>query len=222
MVPRELIDNAGFGVPPNPPWAPIAVYEDAGGYLSYFYNDDLSWLPVRAITKIGDNKVDPNLETKTYGLFSPCNKAMRKSIVKRGCQYIFFVTMRKTGRVLSGLYLAKWYATVAPDSDDFCLAADRIWFVEDPIPLSVVDKTCATNVSRRWRACLRLNTKECKKIESLLKRRPNATRSYLTEIDRLERFNLKYGGYRYISARRKDSYYWDCDKVRSLLRGAMR
>ena len=211
-------------IPPKPPWAPLAIRVESGGYLSYFYSDELSPLPVRAITIItaGGNKVDPNLETKTYGLFSLCNKKMRKSIVRRVCRYIFFITKRKVGRVLAGLYLVKWYAPVSSKDDDFCLAADSIWFVEKPIPLVNVDKACGTDVSRSFRIFKHVDADECKKIERLLKRKPNATESYLSEIDRLERFNLKHGGYRYVTAKVRNSYSWDCVKVKSVLKNAIK
>ena len=209
--------NNRSAIPPNPPWRELAICEASGGYLGSFLNDDLSGLPVRAVTKVGDNKADPNLETKTYGLFSTCHKVMRKSIVKHGCRHVFFITNRRGVRILAGLYLVKWYAVVSADEDDFCLAADSIWFVADPIPLEQVDKVCGTNVSRWFRNHLRVDAEGCRKIERLLKRRANATGVYLAEIDRLERFNLKHGGYRYVTARRKESYSWDCDKVRSIL-----
>ena len=95
-------------VPPNSPWIPLAICEANGGYIGTFLNDDLSALPVRAITRVGDNKVGPNLETKTYGLFSTCHKIMRKSTVRRGCRHVFFITNRRGVRVLAGLYLIKW------------------------------------------------------------------------------------------------------------------
>lgn len=218
---KRVITNK-VAVPPNHPWIPLAIREESGGYLSYFFSDELSSLPVRAITKVGDNKVDPNLETKTYGLFSPCNKIMRKSIVKRGCRHIFFITNRKGVRVLTGLYFVKWYALVSSDNDDFCLAADRIWFVENPIPLEKVDESCGTNVSRWFRTYLHVDADGCRKIERLLKRRRNATDLYLSEIDRLERFNLRHGGYRYVTAKVRDSYSWDCVKVKSILKNVMK
>ncbi len=203
--------------PPNPPWKQLDIRENSGGYISYFYNDDMSRLPVRAITKIGDNKADPNLETQTYGLFSYCNKKMRKSIVKNGCKYIYFITNRNSLRVLTGVYNIKWYAPIPTNEDDFCLTADSMWFVQNPIPLTSVDKACGTNVSRWFRTYLHVNANECKKLNRLLKYRPNDTNLYFAEIDRLERFNLKFGGYRYISAMLIDSYSWDCDKVESIL-----
>lgn len=209
-------------IPPNPPWVPLDICEASGGYLSYFYNDELSSLPARAITRVGDNKVDPNLETKTYGLFSTCHKSMRKSVVKRGCQHIFFITNRKGVRVLAGLYLVKWYVPVAPNGDDFCLAADSICFVKYPIPLVDVDKTCGTNVSRTFRNYLCVNPDECRKIVRLLKRKPNVIKLYLSEIDRLERFNLKYGGYKCVTAKERDSYSWHCDTVKVVLKKAIR
>jgi len=209
-------------IPPNPPWKPLAIREASGGYLSYFFNDDLSGIPVRAITTVRDNKVDPNLETKTYGLFSPCNKIMRKSVVQHGGRHVFFITNRKGVRVLTGLYLIKWYAPVSLDDKDFCLAADSIWFVQDPIPLMDVDEACGTNVDRWFRTYLRVDAEGCRKIENLLKRKPNATELYLSEIDRLERFNLKHGGYRYITAKVNDSYSWHCNKVLTILENATR
>lgn len=211
-----------MAIPPNSPWEPLTVCEENGGYLSYFFSDELSSLPVRAITRVGDNKVDPNLETETYGLFSPCNKTMRKSIVKRGCRHIFFITKRKVGRVLAGLYLIKWYAPVSLENDDFCLATDSIWFVANPIPLEEVDECCGTNISRWFRTYLHVDAGECKKIERLLKRRVNVTGLYLSEIDRLERFNLKHGGYRYVTAKVRDSYSWDCVKVKTILKNAVK
>ncbi len=209
-------------IPPNPPWVPLDICEASGGYLSYFYNDELSSLPARAITRVGDNKVDPNLETKTYGLFSTCNKIMRRSIVKRGCRRIFFITNRKRVRVLAGLYLVKWYVPVEPNGDDFCLAADRIWFVEDPIPLVDVDKACGTNVCRSFRTYLHVDVEGCRRIERLLKRRADSTGSYLSEIGRLERFNLKYGGYKCVTAKERDSYSWHCNTLKFVLKKAIR
>jgi hypothetical protein len=209
-------------IPPNPPWLPLTICKASGGYLSYFYSDQLSSLPVRAITMVEDNKVDPSLETKTYGLFSLCNKNMRKSIVKRGCRHIFFVTRRKEVRVLTGLYLVKWYTPVTPNGDDFCLAADRIWFVKNPIPLEHIDKICGTNVSRWFRAYKHINAEECKQIENLLKRRADATGLYLSEIDRLERFNLKYGGYKYVTSKEKGSYSWYCSTIKLILKKNIR
>ena len=217
-----MTKNNRLPVPPNPPWKPLAICEASGGYLGSFLNDDLSGLPVRAITVVGDNKADPNLETKTYGLFSTCHKVMRKSIVKHGRRHVFFITNRRGVPVLAGLYLVKWYAPVSSDDNDFCLAADSIWFVQDPIPLANVDRVCGTDVDRAIRAFKCIDAEGCRKIEKLLKRRPNVTGSYLSEIDRLERFNLKHGGYRYVTAERRDSYSWDCDKVMTILENAIR
>jgi len=215
-------ENKRLLIPPNHPWKPLDICEASGGCVGSFLNDDLSGLPVRAITKVGDNKADPNLETKTYGLFSTCHKVMRKSIVKHGHRHVFFITNRGGVRVLAGLYLVKWYAPVSLDDNDFCLAADSIWFVQDPIPLVDVDRVCGTNVAHPIRGFKHIDAEQCRKTERLLKRRGNATGSYLSEIDRLERFNLKHGGYRYVTAKIRDSYSWDCDKVKSILKNAMK
>ena len=51
--------------PPRSPWILLSSESDSGGYLSFYYSDDMSPLPVRWVTKPGDNKSDPNLETLT-------------------------------------------------------------------------------------------------------------------------------------------------------------
>ena len=78
--------------PPGPPWRPLDPAAPATGYASYYLSDELARWPVRAITRIKDNKSDPNLETGTYGLFSTCQREMRSGIVHDPPRYIFFVT----------------------------------------------------------------------------------------------------------------------------------
>src|SRR4051812_16368068 len=95
--------------PPAAPWLKIDRPSGAG-YLSIYYSDDLSPLPIRWITKPGDNKSDPNIETLTYGLFSTCSRGMRSGAVKNAAEFLFFACNRGAGRVLSGYYRLKWYA----------------------------------------------------------------------------------------------------------------
>src|SRR5437868_15491701 len=117
--------------PPNAPWQEIQNPTGAG-YLSVYYSDDLSPLAVRFVTKPGDNKSDPNLETLTYGLFSTCSPSMRAGVVQRQYSYIFFTTKRAAGRVLSGFYHIQWYVPAnSPRTNDFYLAADQAHFVAD-------------------------------------------------------------------------------------------
>lgn len=207
--------SKNWGVPPGPPWRLLSICQSSGGYLSYHYNDDLSSLPVRAVTKIGDNKADPNIETMTYGLFSTCNKIMRKSVVKRGNPYIFFVTNINGQRYLSGLYHIKWYAPLQKTTDDFCLAASSVWFVQQPISLEDIKESCRINIPF-FRTYFHVSTEECKRIKKILLDRPNAIKLYLSEIDRLERFNQMLTGYRYVTAKIKEPFSWNCSKVKSI------
>ncbi len=196
--------------PPNPPWQKLNPSSEAGGYLSFYYSDDLSRLPVRWVTKPGDNKSDPNLETLTYGLFSTCARSMRSGIVTRRCSHLFFVTTRKDERVLTGYYHLRWYADgVFGGMRDFCLVADRARFIEKPMPLTEVDRRCGTHLAGLFRGMRLLSPKECKKMARLIDTRPDATAAYLEEIDRLERFNLKHGGYRYIAWKQTDKFSWN-------------
>lgn len=197
-------------VPPAPPWLELNSPPTAGGYLSIYYSDDLSRLPVRWVTKPGDNKSDPNLETLTYGLFSTCSPGMRSGVVRRRCSYLFFTTMWRGQRVVTGYYHVRWYAAGAfGGRRDFCLAADSGRFVEKPIPLTEVDRKCGMNVAGRFRGMRLLSGEECRKLARLLDAQPNAILKYLEEIDRLERFNLKHGKYRYIAWKQSDKFSWD-------------
>lgn len=196
--------------PPHAPWEELNSPEGAGGYLSIYYSDDMSRLPVRAVTKPGDNKSDPNLETLTYGLFSTCSASMRSGVVNRRSAYLFFATARKEGRVLTGYYQLRWFTRgVFENARDYCLAADTARFIENPIPLTKVDRLCGTDVARWFRGMRLLPFEACKKMVKLINAQPDATSDYLEEIDRLERFNLKHSGYRYIAWKQKDKFSWE-------------
>jgi hypothetical protein len=196
--------------PPNAPWEELNSPEDAGGYLSIYYSDDMSRLPVRAVTKPRDNKSDPNLETLTYGLFSTCSPRMRSGVVNRRSAYLFFATTWKGDRVLTGYYHLRWFTSgVFENARDYCLATDIARFIEDPIPLAAVDRRCGTNVSKWFRGMRLLSSSECRKMAKLINAQPDATANYLEEIDRLERFNIKHSGYRYIAWKQKDKFSWE-------------
>src|SRR5205823_2091966 len=120
--------------PPRKPWHPLDANVDAGAYLSVYLSCDIARFPVRDVTRLGDNKSDPNLETLTYGLFSTCEPTMRKSIANRRIGAIYFLTrVESLGRVLVGMYDLGWFAEV--DSGDFALAARSARFI-DPIPVA--------------------------------------------------------------------------------------
>jgi hypothetical protein len=195
--------------PPNAPWRALNPVEAAGGYLSYYYSDDISPLPVRWVTKPRDNKSDPNLETCTYGLFSTCSPNMRSGLVQNKATHIFFFTRRNSERQLAGYYRVGWYAIGPQGPRDYCLAADKSHFVQFPISLRSIDARLSTNFSRWFRGLRRTTEKETKQLVVLLDEQPDVRQKYLDEIDRLERFNLKHGGFRYIGWRRSVPFSWD-------------
>ena len=87
-------------IPPAAPWTALEVDTPASGYLS----EDLSRLPIRAITSPDDNKSDPNIETGTYGLFSTCERGMRAGIVNNKAQVIVFLCRGGNERAVAGYY----------------------------------------------------------------------------------------------------------------------
>jgi hypothetical protein len=134
---------------------------------------------------------------------------MRAGIVDRRCSHLFFTTSRKSERVLTGYYHLGWYTEGALGAGDYCIAADCAKFIEKPIPLKDVDRRCGTDVSGWFRSMRILTVGESKKLARLIDSYPDATAAYLEEIDRLERFNMKHGGYRYISWKQTEKFTWD-------------
>lgn len=196
--------------PPIGRWTELNPAEDrAGGYLFVYYSDDISRSAVRFVTKPGDNKADPNLETCSFGLFSTCGRSMRSGLVRRSYPYVFFLTRKRQERVLAGYYRFRWYADgVFANIGDPCLAADRIHFVDPPLSCSKLGSVNGLDLSAPFRGCKLVTPSQCRAMVRLLEKHADATPLYLAEIDRLERLNLKYGGFRYIAWRQEESFTW--------------
>lgn len=196
--------------PPNPPWQPLDRSSPALGYLSVYLSDPLARYPVRAITKLNDNKSDPNIETLTYGLFSTCEPMMRQSIVNRGIPYVFFVTRRENvGRVLTGYYDIGWQASgaLAPTIQDYALAAAGCRFI-DPIPVADVPDELGDELRRRFRCYMGVSAEHTDALRNLIDGRPDRTSGYLAEIARLERFSANVTGYVYPTWGREHGFGW--------------
>jgi hypothetical protein len=196
--------------PPSAPWKEVVRKRNAPGSLSFYYNDELARLPVRAVTKPQDNKADPNLETLSYGIFSTCQKGLRSAFVKQGRQHLFFITTLRGTRVLTGYYSVKWFAPVsAAGPGDFALAADNAHFLGRPLSLAEVDAACGTRLNRKFRLNLLIDAEECQRILDFMRQQPNAQSLYLQEIDRLERFNKSRGGFRYVGRQLDEPFSWN-------------
>lgn len=197
--------------PPSAPWTELEVDTPATGYLSVYLSEDLSGLPIRAITRPDDNKSDPNLETGSYGLFSTCERGMRAGIVNNRAQFIIFLSKRGEERVVAGYYRLAWktegiwHAT----KRDYALAADCVHFVADPIRVSHLPELVKAAAERKFRLSKRLNAVETQTIIAALDSRPNALEDYLSEIDRVERFQEFHSGFRYVSWQQKEPFGWE-------------
>lgn len=195
--------------PPNSPWVALLPKNPAAGAVSFYYSDPLARVPIREVTRPGDNKSDPNLETGTFGLFSTCERQMRASVVNKGLPYVFFVTRRGGQRVLTGYYKIGWYSesVLSPRGADFALAASEIHFIEEPIPLARVRGGLGEHLRSRFRTFLRVDENQTEHLLHLIHERENATDVYLSEIDRIERFNEFHTGYRCWG--RKQPFSWE-------------
>ena len=221
-VPVESYLSAGRGkaeslsgfepiFPPAAPWTELEADTPATGYLSVYLSDDLSKLPIRAITRPNDNKSDPNIETMTYGLFSTCERGMRAGIVKNKAQFIIFLCRRGNERVVAGYYRLAWKTEGIWHTTklDYALAADSVHFVDPPIPVSELPEPGNSTARSRFRLSKRLNAIETQTIVAALDSRPNALEDYLSEIDRVERFQAFHSGYRYVSWQQEEPFSWE-------------
>lgn len=192
-------------------WRALAPADDAASYVSYYYADELAALPVRAITKIKDNKSDPNLETGTYGLFSTCEAKMRSGIVRSRPRYIFFVTRPRggTARVITGMYELGWWApgSLSHRMRDFALAATEVRFVT-PEPLEALPGELSEILRKPFRPMRCLDEGLSAELARHLRSKPDRTSDYLTEIRRMEQINRFHSTYRYPTWRRKESFGW--------------
>jgi hypothetical protein len=144
---------------------------------------------------------------------------MRAGIVREGRPHMFFVTRRGAERVLAGYYEIGWSARAKPIPaawtgkkflDDFALAAIRVHFLAEPIPLSHVASRVGDPGVNGW---FRLNKKvegaTCRRILSLMGRLPDATPNFVSEIHRLERINHRFTGFRYVNWREESEFSWE-------------
>lgn len=194
-------------MPPDPPWIPLTTKEGIG-YLSIYLSDPLARYPIRHITRIADNKSDPNIETMTYGLFSTCEDKMRKGVVRDGRRWLFFMTnMAGKGRSLTGMYEIGWHAPgpLAPGVDDIALAASRAHWI-DPIPATEVSGSLGEELRRNFRLYLRLGAAHTAELRDLIESKADRTDDYLSEISRLERFSQDVTGYTYPTWERDRSF----------------
>ena len=197
--------------PPDPPWKPLDAAEPPTGYLTFYYSDDLSSVPVRHVTRPGDCKSDPNIETGTFGLFSTCEPSVRSAVVNHAARYLFFLTTRpRVGRVLVGFYQVAWWcgATRGPDRD-VRLAADRAHFVANPVSVGRLPEPARTAATRPMRSCRPVGAETTAQLLAVLEQRPDATPTYLREIDRLERFNAFRTSARYPGWGHNGPFTWD-------------
>jgi hypothetical protein len=203
----ELLSLSG---PEGARWKAIGLKAPAFGYASFYHADDLAALPVRGVTRIKDNKSDPNIETGTYGLFSTCQERMRAGVVTHGASFIFFFTRpRGQERHLAGMYeLGAWTpGGLGVAARDFAIAAKAVRFIS-PIPIAELGDGLAKPLGRRWRLTKRLTPEQTTCLAKIVHGQPDLTDQYLLEIDRLERLNRFQSGYRYPTWMREDPWSW--------------
>lgn len=199
------------GLPPAAPWKPLKTAESSTGYLCFYYSDDLSPLPVRQVTRPGDCKSDPNIETGTFGLFSTCDPTVRSAMVNQAARYLFFLTTRSgVGRVLAGCYRIGWWCGESRGPiRDVRLAADQLHFVTPPVPVGDLPEPVRSDSVRPMRSCRPVDAEKTKQLLTALCQRPDATASYLSEIDRLEHFNAFRASVRYPGWGHNQPFTWE-------------
>jgi hypothetical protein len=197
-------------MPPNMPWKPIEKKTDIAT-MSYYVGDSKSAvIPIRDASNWKYAKRDPNIETKTYGLFSHCCEKERKAIVEQGITTQFFVTSRiNARRVLTGYYKPAWYCKFGPD--DYAIAANKIRFVSPGFELGMLGEYMGFPMDDFFRGRLPWRyVKEqdvIRKLLLLLDTAANETKAHLKEIKEQEETALNLRGYIYED--RRAGFSWD-------------
>lgn len=192
------------------PWRTLA--DKGTGYLSVYFSEPLARWPIREITRPGDNKSDPNIETGTYGLFSTCEPTMRNRIVHDGAATIFFLTTRKKhqGRVLSGYYKVGWYTegTQGSLNRDYALAASAMRFI-NPILTKELPEHLENICSAPFRTMKPIDVETSAALISICDEQLDQTDRYLDEVVRIEQFARSRSDYAYPSWGRESGFTWD-------------
>lgn len=199
--------------PPGHPWRPLPSSGALEGVLSFYYSEAEAAVPIRAVMLANNNKSDPNIETSTYGLFSTCSPLTRSGIVRRGTGYMFFVTNRDGGRMITGYYRLKWFTPGSFAGHDFAVAADHVHFISPGISVQDLPADLRSHCGKRFRLSLQLDTEQTRALLWVLDRHPNQVGRYLEEIDRLERRNKHLTGFRYVAWRRIEPFSWEAARI---------
>jgi hypothetical protein len=193
--------------PPAAPWVPIERRAGSGSYVSVYLSSDIARLPVRDVTRLADNKSDPNLETGTYGLFSTCEPIMRDSIRSRGISEIFFLTtVEDLGRCLVGRYELGWMVEVG--DSDIALAASSMRFIS-PHPVARLEGAARAALDKPLRNFQIVSEEVALQLGRVIDGSRDRTGDYLAEIGRLERLSKHGTGFRYPSWDRVDPFSWE-------------
>jgi len=194
-------------------WISLADLQETG-WLVYYYSHQKTSLPVRHVQKSWDEKVDPNLETMTYGLFTTCSFVMRYQALQNRDKYLFFFTYRNHRRVITGYYELGWYVKtgfinhgkkVVYHDSDIAFKARKLHFVEHGITLDERDgmnwnevKVAANKIEGfGQRRPQRVGELEARWIKRELDSETDITSDYVGQIKHLENENLAKYGFRY-------------------------
>lgn len=210
----EVLDH----MPPNDPWEQHQPSPDAKSYLTLYYcEDEISKYPVREVTKVRDNKSDPNLETMSYGLCSTCTRDIRSGLVKNDRPYLFFCTRYNGERHLTGYYQIGWHS-LGPSlltnyrngsiRDDYRLVADEMRWIYPPISFeTVVEETGFNAIQSGFRKKL-ISEDRSEQLLDILNEQEDYSKTYIEETRRLERINKRYHEYRYPTWERESEFDW--------------
>ncbi len=198
-------------LPLSDPWKPFDFSDEPEGSLVAFLSDDSCKLPVRHVTRVGDNKADPNLETGTYGLFTTCYRRSRSGTVRNQRKWLFFTTKHAYSgeSVIPGYYALSHYAAHPGRERDFALQAEDIHFIEKPLITQEVYDELDFTSSPIVRGSKTLSFEQSEWLKEKLNEQPNATDQYIAEIDRLERLNKSHTGFRHIGLGMTEPFSWD-------------
>ena len=177
-------------------WQPIELSDVPQGKLCYYLCCKSSHLPLRDILsehKRGQ-KLEPHYETQTYNFFSASNQRHVRAAVKAGCRYIFFVTRYKGKLIwcrdhymIVGFYELDGWTIL---SERWAVRASKVKFVTAEDAFLVTPQICqawGTTYGHLRYLMQRFQGEQLERLLEYFQTKPDATSSYLQEIERLQK-----------------------------------
>lgn len=186
-------------------WQKVDWPIDGSGYLTFYYSSSEADIPCRDVRKEYDSKIDPNMETSTYGVFTNCQCCtIRRPMLNNRKRILFFSTTWRGERVITGFYEVGWIGVQNPkhqckhNRQSIALKASRAHFTLEGIRLTKNSPFFSRRGNRK------LTADQGSNLMRKLEEQDNILADYIRWTKILEERNRKETGFCYPNLRMED------------------